>query len=220
MANEIKESKKVKSGKKAFYKRWWFKVFAVIVVLSALTSNNDSNAPEAPEAPEMAPSTEMVEITDPVVIESQKDTGDLVEEFMETEASTEPTETVQETEEEMEEISYTIDDAMALLKLSIKDNYDNYEVYNEGDMIFVNVWNDNIALGAMMAVAGNTEYKEAWNTMVNSTTNMCDAMHNLVLNCGLDNTHVTVNVVNDTNTELVLLSITDGVVMYDSVNMG
>ena len=85
MANEIKESKKVKSGKKAFYKRWWFKVFAVIVVLSALTSNNDSNAPEAPEAPEMAPSTEMVEITDPVVIESQKDTGDLVEESMETE---------------------------------------------------------------------------------------------------------------------------------------
>ena len=138
MASEIKESKKVKSGKKAFYKRWWFKVFAVIVVLSALTSNNDSSTPEAPEAPEMAPSTEMVEITDPVVIESQKDTGDLVEESMETEASTEPIEAVQETEEAMEEISYTIDDAMALLRLSIKDNYDNYEVYNEGDMIFIN----------------------------------------------------------------------------------
>ena len=213
MANEIKESKKVKSGKKAFYKRWWFKVFAVIVVLSALTSNNDSNAPEAPEAPEMAPSTEMVEITDPVVIESQRDTGDLEEELEETEASTKPT------EEAIEGISYTIDDAMALLRLSLKDNYDNYEVYNKDDMIFINVWQDGVALGAMMAAAGDATCKEGWNTMVNSTTNMCDAMHNLVLNCGLDNTQVTVNVVNDTNTELVLLSITDGVVMYDSVNM-
>lgn len=85
MANEVKESKKVKREKKAFYKRWWFKAFVIILVLSALTSNNDSNVPEAPEAPEMAPSTEMVEITDPVVIETQREAGDLEEELEETE---------------------------------------------------------------------------------------------------------------------------------------
>ena len=215
MENEIKESKKVKSGKKAFYKRWWFKVFAVIVVLSALTSNNDSSTPEAPEAPEMAPSTEMVEITDPVVIESQKDTGDLVEESMETEVSIEPS------EETNEEWNVTIDDAMALLRLSLKDNYDNYEVYNKDDMIFINIWQDGLALEMGMAAINGEDYKESWDNMVENMQALCTTCCRVVSeDMGLSNISITLNLINDINKDLTLLSITNGIVFYDFVNMG
>ena len=69
MANELKESKKVKSGKKAFYKRWWFKAFVVIILLCAITGNDG----ETSEAPETAPPTEVIEITEPMAIETEKE---------------------------------------------------------------------------------------------------------------------------------------------------
>lgn len=71
MANgtEIKESKKVKSGKKAFYKRWWFKAFVIIVVLSALTGNSESK-PE--EIQETAPTTVVAEATEVTQVEEHE----------------------------------------------------------------------------------------------------------------------------------------------------
>ena len=69
MANELKESKKVKSGKKAFYKRWWFKAFVVIILLCAITGNDG----ETSEAPETAPPTEVIEITEPMATETEKE---------------------------------------------------------------------------------------------------------------------------------------------------
>ena len=83
MANELKESKKVKSGTKAFYKRWWFKAFVIIVLLCAITSNDG----ETSEAPETVPPTEVIEITEPMAIETEKEAEVIEEEPKETEVA-------------------------------------------------------------------------------------------------------------------------------------
>ena len=211
MANELKESKKVKSGKKAFYKRWWFKAFVVIILLCAITGNDG----ETSEAPETAPPTEVIEITEPMAIETEKEAEVIEEEPKETEVSAEPT------EETSGEWNVTIDDAMALLRLSLKGNYDNYEVYNKDDMIFVNVWLDGLANETYMDMLNGGKYKESWDNMVESMQDLCTAYCKVVNeDMGLSNVSITFNLLNDTNKDLTLLSITNGIVFYDSVNMG
>ena len=211
MANELKESKKVKSGKKAFYKRWWFKVFVVIILLCAITGNDG----ETSEAPETAPPTEVIEITEPMAIETEKEAEVIEEEPKETEVSTEPT------GETMEGISYTIDDATFLLRLSMKDSFENYEVVNDGKAIFINVWDEGLSLNMGLATLNGEEYKEEWDNMVESMKEMCSMAYSVVNeDMGLSNVPVTLNLLNDMNKDLTLLSITNGVVFYDSVNMG
>ena len=162
MANELKESKKVKSGKKAFYKRWWFKAFVVIVLLCAITGNDGKTS----EAPETAPPTEVIEITEPMAIETEKEAEVIEEEPKETEVSTEPT------GETKEGISYTIDDATFLLRLSMKDSFENYEVVNDGEAIFINVWDEGLSLNMGLATLNGEEYKEEWDNMVESMKEM------------------------------------------------
>ena len=211
MANELKESKKVKSGKKAFYKRWWFKAFVVIILLCAITGNDGRSS----EAPETAPPTEVIEITEPMAIETEKEAEVIEEEPKETEVSTEPT------EEMSGERNATIDDAMALLRLSLKGNFNKYEVYNEGDMIFVNVWEDGLALQMGMATLNGEDYKEEWDNMVENMQATCVTCCRVVSeDIGLSNVSITFNLLNDINKDLTLLSITNGIVFYDSVNMG
>lgn len=211
MANELKESKKVKSGKKAFYKRWWFKAFVIIVLLCAITGNDG----ETSEAPETAPPTEVIENTEPMAIETEKEVEVIEEEPKETEVSTEPT------GETMEGISYTIDDATFLLRLSMKDSFENYEVVNDGEAIFINVWDEGLSLNMGLATLNGEEYKEEWDNMVESMKEMCSMAYSVVNeDMGLGNVPVTLNLLNDMNKDLTLLSITNGVVFYDSVNMG
>lgn len=211
MANELKESKKVKSRKKAFYKRWWFKAFVIIVLLCAITSNDG----ETSEAPETAPPTEVIEITEPMAIETEKEAEVIEEEPKETEVSTEPT------GKTMEGISYTIDDATFLLRLSMKDSFENYEVVNDGEAIFINVWDEGLSLNMGLATLNGEEYKEEWDNMVESMKEMCSMAYSVVNeDMGLGNVPVTLNLLNDINKDLTLLSITNGVVYYDSVNMG
>ena len=211
MANELKESKKVKSGKKAFYKRWWFKAFVVIILLCAITGNDGRSS----EAPETAPPTEVIEITEPMAIETEKEAEVIEEEPKETEVSTEPT------EEMSGERNATIDDAMALLRLSLKGNFNKYEVYNEGDMIFVNVWEDGLALQMGMATLNGEDYKDEWDNMVeNMQATSVTCCRVVSEDIGLSNVSITFNLLNDTNKDLTLLSITNGIVFYDSVNMG
>ena len=211
MANELKESKKVKSGKKAFYKRWWFKAFVVIILLCAITGNDC----ETSEAPETAPPTEVIEITEPMAIETEKEAEVIEEEPKETEVSTEPT------GETMKGISYTIDDATFLLRLSMKDSFENYEVVNDGEAIFINVWDEGLSLNMGLSTLNGEEYKEEWDNMVESMKEMCSMAYSAVNeDMGLGNVPVTLNLLNDINKNLTLLSITNGVVFYDWVNMG
>lgn len=201
MANVVKENEKVKSKKKAFYKRWWFKVFMVIVLLAVFTSNNSD---EASEAPEPAPSAEVIEITEP--------SANVSEEIIESTG---------EIADESEGYIFGIDDATYMLMLALRENYgDNCEVYNDGKSIIANVWQEGLALEMGLATINEESYKEDWDLLVDYMQELCSTMHEAVNeDLGLDNIPITLNLLNDINKDLTLLSITDGVVFYDWVNM-
>lgn len=199
MANEVKESKKVKSGKKAFYKRWWFKAFAIIVVLGAITGGNEEKTPEAPEA---APSVAMVETM----------------EAREMEAS-EATDVTTESMEETQAYIYSIDDATVLLRVALMGNFENCEVTNDGEAIIANVWVDGLALSMGLAENDGEDYEDSWDVMVGNMVNLSITMQELMNSLGLNDVPVIINVLNDINRELTLLTVTNGVVIYDWVNM-
>lgn len=202
MANEVKESKKVKREKKAFYKRWWFKAFIIILVLSAITGNHDG---EASEAPETAPPTEVIEITEPMATETEKEA-----------------EVTEEKENETQEyinVSYDIDDATTLLRIAMMDNFENCEITNDGEAITANVWVDGLALEmGINEINENESYKESWDVMVGNITELSISSQDLVESIGVQNVPVIINVLNDLNKNLTLLTVTNGVVIYDWVN--
>lgn len=200
-----KKGKKQKKAKKPFYKRWWFWVIVFIFLLGSCGGNTEAPAETTPatEAVAAAP----VETTAAVVPE-------------ETEAATQATEVpAVETDPVAESAtSANLDAAVVLIESVVKENFENYEIYHENGMIILNVWDDGVAIGATLAAGGNQEYIDTWNDLVENQKELCLSICEFVDTLGLDETMVMVSVLNDGNKENVLLSIAEGVVIYDCVN--
>ena len=75
-------------------------------------------------------------------------------------------------------------------------------------------------MGALLASQGNEQCKSAWDEMVENIKGLCDSICEFVDTLGLDDVYVVVNILNDGNTENVLLTVMEGSVIYDSVNDG
>lgn len=114
--------------------------------------------------------------------------------------------------------SEDLDVAVLLIESVMKDSFKNYEVYHESGVIIINVWDDGIAAGAILAADGDEECVSAWNDLVENQKEFCLSVCDFVDTLGLDGTTVMINVLNDENKENTLLSIADGVVVYDYVN--
>lgn len=111
-----------------------------------------------------------------------------------------------------------LDAAVGMIEVIVKENYKNYEIHNDDNMIIVNVWDDGIAFGSTLAAGGNEENKAAWDTLVKSQTDACNAMREFVDTVGLEDVTVMLNVLNDLDKDKTLLSIADGVVIYNAVS--
>lgn len=129
--------------------------------------------------------------------------------------ATKPTET---TEAAQTSSSADVDTAVAMIESVLKENFKNYSISHEDSIITINVWDDGIAYGALLASAGNEECKTSWAEMTENQKKFCNSVCEFVDKFGLDDVMVVVNVLNDGNTDNVLLSIMEGVVIYDSVN--
>lgn len=111
----------------------------------------------------------------------------------------------------------TMDDVAPTIETIIAQNFENYNMEYDDTGITLSTWSDNIASAAGLAVLGNQESIEAWDTMRDSVTNLCTSIKETLDAAGLENKTVMVNVLNDQNTDNVLLSIINGVVFYDAV---
>lgn len=112
----------------------------------------------------------------------------------------------------------TKDEFKAIVDLTMEQNFANYN-YNtswNGDTLVMNTWGDGIAEGAIYAVMGNAECVEAWGNLVDNSTSLCKTTYDSAIEHGL-NVHVEYNILNNTNTDNVLLSIKDGAVTYNVV---
>ena len=112
----------------------------------------------------------------------------------------------------------SLDTAVGLLESVIKENFDNYEIYHEEGVIVFNTWEPGIAIGVTLAKEGNAENLAAWNDFIENQKEFSLTLSDFVDTLGLDETMVMVNVLNDGNKENVLLSIAEGVVVYNCVN--
>lgn len=183
----------LKKPKKPIYKRWWFWVLVVCFVLGSFIKRTDTQSDSSPS------------------IETQYTTA-TAQKTVETVSESVP-ETVRETTDIVD--IYT---AASLIESFVKDNFENCDVSCEEDTITINIWQDGITAGAILAAAGNQEALGSWNEMVENSRVYSESTSDFVDTMGLEDVFVVVNVLNDQNTEKVLLSILDGTVIYDSVN--
>lgn len=123
-------------------------------------------------------------------------------------------------------ISETVDKSallktfMVLLESNLKQNFgeNNCTLEYDETAVTINVWADNIALGVVSAIAGNSESIQSWNLMVDSQKTLCDSIVNELKEIGIENYPVMLNVLNELDKTKVLLTVLNGNVIYDAVN--
>lgn len=191
---DIVSETKPKKSKKPFYKRWWFWVIAVILVLGSCGGMSDSSKDTTP-VPE---ATSTVSANEKAAVEKES--------------------TKIETAAPATSSSEDIDTAVNLIESVLKEHYNNYTISHEDRIITINIWEDGIAVGALLASQGNEECKESWDEMVENVKVFSDSVCEFVDSLGLDDVTVVINLLNDSNTENVLLTVMEGIVIYDSVN--
>ncbi len=137
------------------------------------------------------------------------------------EPSLEPTpsqDATDSTDSNSDALSLSTEEIAQLCELTVKDNYDNYKIDTTDDSITLNVWSDSIAVGTVYAKAGNEDALAAWNKVVNSHVSLCDSLTDLCSTCGRDDVTVMVNVLNDQDLSKTLLTVVNGITIYDAVN--
>lgn len=116
------------------------------------------------------------------------------------------------------ESSVSLDLLAAAMNLTLQDSFENSDFSYDDTSITMTVWQDNIAAGALLAQQGNAELQESWNEMRDNLINMCQSARDMLDEAGYTDVTVTLNLLNDMNQDNTLLSVMDGVVIYDAVN--
>jgi len=94
---------------------------------------------------------------------------------------------------------------------------DDYTVELVGTVYVVNLWCDGMAETAVLAKAGTEDAAEVWNELRNTTADLSVSLCNLLAANGHGNESAEVNILNDIDRELVLLTAYIGFVTYDYV---
>lgn len=195
---------KKKISKKPIYKKWWFWVIVVFFVIGIFSGPGHSESEpsetinsiaetSAAKVPDTTPITSVATIPSTTAEEDTIPTESTIPEM--------PTSTV-----------------AGLIEMALKENFTDYSIEYEDDIISVGIWQDGISAGATLALAGNQECIDSWNQMVENEIELCSGMKELADNFGRSDITIMLNVLNDLNTENVLLSIVNGSVFYDAVN--
>lgn len=111
----------------------------------------------------------------------------------------------------------SLDDLCATIKSILDDGgYSGVDVTHEGETITVNVWLDGLCMELTLAQeSGNDSYQETWDTIKDNFVDLSESIGNLVDTIGHTDVYVTVNILNDLNRDNVLLSVFEGIVIFD-----
>lgn len=193
-----------KKHKKPILKKWWFWAITAILVIGIIGSVNNGRTSEG--KPE----------------NSSKIENDVEPSQNPNKPSTEskPTESSQEEPQETGGYALGFEATVALWRIALAENFgeNNYELEYDDMGMTVNLWADNIALGAAAALGGSQEAKEAWDFVVESQTSLCNQISESIEDTGKENYYIMLNVLNDMDKSKTLLSVLNGVVIYDAVN--
>lgn len=181
-------------------------LFAIGVSLTPSSNVEKDDKPDAPSAqatitPEPAPTPDSSPTLEPSAPE-------------ETTPTTEPTKPAES------EYTIDLDTFMAVLRVMISQNFgeNNYTMEYDGTGVTINLWSDNIAMGVAAAAIGDADALASWDYMVDSQKTLCNSIVKQAEDVGLENYYVMLNVLNDLDHSKTLLSVMNGVVIYDAVN--
>ena len=112
-----------------------------------------------------------------------------------------------------------LDYMVSIIDGVLKDSCgENYSLTINGNTISIGIWANGTALDSVMAKSGNQDSINSWNDMVDSMLTMEEGIKSLFKSAEYDDYKITLNVLNDLNKNNVLLIISDGTVVYDTVN--
>lgn len=106
----------------------------------------------------------------------------------------------------------SLDDLCAAIKTLTKDNFSGCAVTHDDSMITVNVWTDGVAM-EVAGAAGSPP--NGWSDLRESMVSFSNSISNLIDTVGREDVSSCLNILNDLNHDNVLLSVSEGVVIYD-----
>lgn len=114
------------------------------------------------------------------------------------------------------ESASSYDAFLASLEETLQNSYgDHYSIDDDGTTLTISIWQDGVASEAEYVIAGS-ESADAWDGLKESLQNLSITCFEQA-NSASPERHVVLNVLNDQNTENVLLSYLDGSCVYDVV---
>lgn len=117
--------------------------------------------------------------------------------------------------ESQEADSYSV--FLASLDSSLRQSYgNNYILSDNGKVLSISIWKNGLATEAEMAISNGGEELDSWSSMRSAIQTLADTIYK-ALGQTSDQRHVELNLLNDTNTDNVLLSFYDAECIYDAV---
>ena len=110
------------------------------------------------------------------------------------------------------------DSIASLVKLAVKDNFDDVDVSVDGDVITVNIKQNGVAADFYSLTQGDSNVKDAWDQLVQNQVSLCDQFKKSSSDLGRDDVVFIVQLLNDVNPDNVLVSVMDGTVYYNAAD--
>lgn len=96
---------------------------------------------------------------------------------------------------------------------------DNYELDYDDSGITINVWMKGATKAMAAAEAGDQDALNAHQTLIDNAKEYCDSLVDLFGAAGLKSYDVTLNTFEDVNRNRLILSVTNGAVVYEALEM-
>ena len=112
-----------------------------------------------------------------------------------------------------------VDDCMAMGEAVLNIDFkDTHTVSRSGNDVYFSFWHDDVAREVYEAAQGNAAYLETYGQMISGLQAMSKTLTGFFTDAGLDNINVYTVVLNDLNTDSILVVYEDGKLEYDVVN--
>ena len=110
------------------------------------------------------------------------------------------------------------DTIISLIEMILADNFTDYSVNYEENYYTINVSSTNLASEVLSAkLAGYDESYGPWVTLKESMTTRSNSIFDFIKTCGVEDPSLLINVINDQNKDNTLLSMLNGVIIYDAL---
>lgn len=107
--------------------------------------------------------------------------------------------------------------AIDAIETTLEGTFENHNVSYVDGVITVNIWQEGAASSAILAASGEEPYLELWKEFVGKMEDCSISVLEMLDSKGIYDIPVVVNVLNDTNTDLTLLSVSNGIAFLDYV---